>query len=138
MASLTIKRSIAVIAIVTEKFKEELIAELREAADTTQRKIDQMEFQARRYLADVQKTDHNRALPGRQQIEAEKQKHEALKKEFLGKITEIDGLELGTEYPRGTLEGVVDLQEGDNLEDKLGKAELVIKDGIITEVRGAD
>lgn len=138
MPSLTVKRSVAVIAIVTEKFKEEVVAELREAVDATQQKIDRMEFQARRYLADVQKTDLNQAMAVRQQIEAEKQKHEALKKEFLDKITEIDGLEIGSEYPRGTMEGLGEIQEGDNLAEKLGKAEVVIKDGVITEVRGAD
>ena len=135
MPGITVKRAVQLQAIVTDQLKEELVAELQEAADTTQQRIDQIEFQSRRYLAEVQKADLSKAMSLRQQIEAEKQKHELLKKEFLDKITEVQGLDLGAEFPRGTLEGLVELKEGDNLEAKLAGAEVIIKDGIVIEVR---
>jgi hypothetical protein len=135
MPGITVKRAVQLQAIVTDQLKEELVAELQEAADTTQQRIDQIEFQSRRYLAEVQKADLSKAMSLRQQIEAEKQKHELLKKEFLDKITEVQSLDLGAEFPRGTLEGLVELKEGDNLEAKLAGAEVVIKDGIVIEVR---
>jgi hypothetical protein len=133
--SLTIKRPVQVTVIVTEEFKQELAEELQEAADNTQRRIEQMEFQGRRALADVQRTDLNQAMALRQQLEAEKKKYEALKKEMLDRLEEVKGLQLDSEYPRGTLEGVVEVKAGDNLFDKLSKAQVVIKDGVVQEIR---
>jgi len=135
MARITIRRPVALQVIVTEEFKEQLVAELQEAADDTQRTIDQMDFQARRYLADLQRTNLQQAMQMRQQIDAERNKQEALKKEFLDRITEAKTLELDTEFPRGTLEGMVEISEGDHLFDKLGKAQVVIKDGAVIEIR---
>jgi hypothetical protein len=135
MASLTITRPITLRVIVTEEFKQEMEAELQEAADTTQRRIDQIDFQARRILADLQRTDLNQAMQVRQQIEAEKDRHESAKKELLERAKQVRELELGSEFPRGTLEGTVEIKEGDNLYDKLAKTEIVIKDGIVVEIR---
>jgi hypothetical protein len=135
MASLTITRPITLRVIVTEEFKQEMEAELQEAADTTQRRIDQIDFQARRILADLQRTDLNQAMQVRQQIEAEKDRHESAKKELLERAKQVRELELGSEFPRGTLEGTVEIKEGENLYDKLAKTEIVIKDGIVVEIR---
>ena len=135
MASLTVKRPVAVIAIVTEQFKQELTKELQEAADDTQRRIEHLEFQSRKYVSDLQRTDLTRAMALRQQLEAEKQKHESLKKELLDRLTEVQGLEMDSEFPRGTIEGTVEVNPGDNLFEKVGNAQIVVKDGIIVEVR---
>jgi len=135
--SLTVKRSIAVLVIVTESFKEELKAELQEAVEATQRRIDQMEFQSRRFLADLQRTDLTQAMSARRQIEAERRRHEALRDDVKRQLEEAEKLELGTEFPRGTLEGVVELKQGDDLLQKLSASQIVIKDGVIIEVREA-
>jgi len=135
MASLTITRPIALKVIVTEQFKQEMEAELQEAADTTQRRIDQIDFQARRLLADLQRTDLNQAMQVRQQIEAEKGRHESMRKDLLERVKEARELELGSEFVRGSLEGTVEIKEGDNLYDKVGKTEVVVKDGIVIGIR---
>ena len=133
--SVTVKRSIGVQVVVTETFRGELKAELQEAAEATQRRIDQMDLQGRRFLADLQRTDITQAMSARRQIEAEKRRHEALKQDILRQMEEADKLELGGEYPRGTLEGVVELKQGDDLFKKLSGAEVVVKDGVIVEIR---
>ena len=135
MPSLTVNRSIAVQVIVTEKFKEELKTELQAAADASQQRIDQMEFQSRRYLADLQRTDLSQAMNARRQIEAERNRQEALRQDIVRQLEEADKLELDSEYPRGTLQGVVELNEGDDLVQKLSAAQIVVKDGLIVEVR---
>ena len=135
MGSVTVKRSIGVQVIVTESFKAELKAELEEAAETAQRRMDQMEMQSRRVLADLQRTDLTQAMSARRQIEAEVRRHQALKQDILRQIEETEKLELGSEYARGTLEGVVDLTEGDDLIKKLSGSQIVVKDGVIVEVR---
>lgn len=135
MATLTIMRPISLRVIVTEQFKQEMEKELQEAADTTQRRIDQIDFQARRVLAELQRTDLTQAMQVRQQIEAEKGRQESAKKELLDRVQEVRELAMGSEFPRGTLEGVVDIKEGDNLYDILTGGEIVIKDGVVIEIR---
>ncbi len=137
MSRVTVKRNITVQVIVTEKFKEELQEELREAADTTQRRIDQMEFRSRRVLAELQRTDLSQAMSARQQFEAEKRRQEALKQEILQELERVETLEMGSEYPRGTLESTVELQPGDDLLEKLTGCQIVVKDGVVVEIRNS-
>ncbi len=135
---LTVKRTVTLMVIVTEQFKEEMRAELNEAIEGTQRRMDQMDFQSRRFLADLQRTDLQQAMGARRQIEAERRRHEALKQELADQLTEIEGLDIGSEYQRGTLESEVELSVGDDLVKKLAGATVVMKDGVITEIREAE
>jgi len=137
MSSVTVKRSIGVQVIVTEAFREELKAELQSAADEAQRRVEQIELQSRRVLADIQRTDLTQAMNARRQIEAEVRRHEAVKQDIVRQIEETEKLELGSEYSRGTLEGVVELTEGDDLLKRLSGSQVVIKDGVVVEVREA-
>ena len=135
MSSITVKRSIGVRVIVSEEFKAELKSELQEAATETQRRIDQMDIHSRRLLADLKKTDLSQAMQARKQIEAERQRHDALRQDIQRQLQEVDKLEIGSEYPRGTVEGVVELHQGDDLVQKLSGSQIVVKDGIIVELR---
>jgi hypothetical protein len=137
MAGLMVTRAVTVRAIVTEQLKKELIEELQGMADETQRRIDQMDFEARRYLAELQRTNLTQAMAVRKQIEAEKSKQEGAKKDILERISDVEKLELGSEFPRMTLEGAVEIAQGDNLYDKLARAEILIKDGVVVEIRNA-
>jgi hypothetical protein len=137
MAGLMVTRAVTVRAIVTDQLKKELIEELQGMADETQRRIDQMDFEARRYLAELQRTNLTQAMAVRKQIEAEKSKQEGAKKDILERISDVEKLELGSEFPRMTLEGAVEIAQGDNLYDKLARAEILIKDGVVVEIRNA-
>ena len=101
MAKVQVKRSIAVLVIVTEKFREELQAELREAAETAQQRIDQMEFRSRRVLADLQRADLTQAMTARRQFEAERRRQEAIRQEILNDLEEAGKLEVEASTPAG-------------------------------------
>jgi len=120
---------------VTEQFREELKAELQDAIEATQRRGDQMDFQSRRYLADLQTTDIIQAMNARRQIEAEKRRQEAFKQDLNQQLAEVDKLELDSEFPRGNIEGTVDLNVGDDLMKKAAGTTIVVKDGVIIEIR---
>ncbi|MFB3882050.1 MAG: YlqD family protein [Armatimonadota bacterium] len=137
MAGLTIRRSVEVIAVVTEQFKQELKAELQLAAEEAQRRTDQMELQSRRLLADLQRTDLTQAMSARRQIEAERRRADAVKQDIQRQIEEAEKLELGSEYPRGTLESTTELNQGDDLIKKLTGTQILVKDGVIVEIREA-
>jgi len=50
-------------------------------------------------------------------------------------VQEARELQLNTEYTQGTLDGMVDVSVGDNLFDKISRTEILVKDGIVLEIR---
>jgi len=135
MDNIKVRQDVALIFIVTEELKERLQQELSNAEKEMQAQIEQFDFQARNALAELQRTDLNRAMAARQQIDAEKRRLEAMKNEVSDRKKEIEELSIGNEYPRGTIEGTIAVKIGDNLFEKLAGNQIVVKDGIITEIR---
>ncbi|MHB9132273.1 MAG: YlqD family protein [Armatimonadota bacterium] len=135
METLRLRQDIGLIFIVTEDLKTRLTEEVKAAVDDVQSQIDQFDFRARHALAELQRTDLNRAMAARQQIDAEKRRIEAVKRELEDRQKEIDALTVGSEYPRGSIEGMVDVAMGDNLFEKLAGYQVVVKDGAVVEIR---
>ena len=135
MDTLRVRQDVGLVFLVTETLKSRLMDEFVAAGEEVQRQIDQFDFRARQALAELQRTDLNRAMAARQQIDAEKQRLEAVKRELQDRRREIEQLEIGSEYPRGTIEGQVDVQVGDNLFEKIAGVQLLVKDGTIIEIR---
>ncbi len=135
METLRLRQDVSLIFIVTEELKTQLLEELNAAGEEIQRQIDQFDFRARHALAELQRADLTRAMAARQQIDAEKRRLDAVKHELVDRRKEIDALELGSEYPRGTIEGQAEVALGDNLFEKLAGIQLVVKDGLVTEIR---
>jgi len=133
--TIIIKRPVFLKVIVTEEFKNQMTKELEEAAKRVETGIDRMDFQARQVIVDLQKQDINRAIKFRQQYEVERSRQESIKNDLLGKLKEIQQLNLGDEYTQGTLESYVEVKEGDNLEEIMTNTEIVTKGGIVTEIR---
>lgn len=133
--TITIKRPVLLKVIVTEEFKKGMLSELQEAVNKVESGIQQMEFQTRRYLSDLQRTDLNQAARFRQQVESEKNKQEAMRRDLQQKIKDIENLSLGEEFLQGTIESLAEIQKGDDLHKVLSQTEVVIKDGIILEIR---
>lgn len=130
-----VKRPITVIALVTEAFKQQLITDIEESIQQVNNNIETLDAQARRYLFQLQTADPAQMNAFRRQIDAEKARVEGMKSELQGRLNEAQQLEIGSEFPRGTLDSYVDINVGDNLVDRLGRAEVVIKDDIIIEFR---
>lgn len=135
MDSLRLRQDVGLIFIVTDELKARLLDELNAAAQDVQQQIDQFDFRARHALAELQRADLNRAMAARQQIDAEKRRLEAVKNEVNDRRKEIESLTIGSEYPRGTIEGVVEVNVGDNLFEKLAGVQVVVKDGTVEEIR---
>jgi type I restriction-modification system DNA methylase subunit len=130
-----LNRQVVLKAVVTPQLKESLIAEVQEAIARVNETQDQLEVQSRRVMLELQRTDLNRAMAFRQQLDAEKRKHTDLKEELDEWLKEYQELEMGTEFVRGVLEGTVEVSQGDNLREKLGQAEILTEDDLIKEIR---
>jgi TolA-binding protein len=130
-----VKRQILHKCIVTPRLKSDLQAEVNAAIEQIDQQLNQMEVQARRLMLDLQRTDLQRAMAFRQQVDVEKRRQEDARKELQQRLEDIASLEMGSEFVRGVLEGYVDLNAGDNVVEKLGRAEILTEDDIIREVR---
>ncbi|MBM3474919.1 MAG: hypothetical protein FJX75_16780 [Armatimonadetes bacterium] len=135
MASVTIKRSVLLKAVVTERLKAEVTAELQEAADEIARRIEELDTAGRRYITDLQRTDLQRAMALRTQVETEKKRQQEVREGLLARREAVGKWEMGDEVVRGTIEGVVEVNEGDNLAVLLGGTEVVVEDDIVKAIR---
>src|SRR3970282_1624212 len=108
--AITIARPVVIKAIVTESFKRLYTQELQTAIARVDELVTQIDTQIRRTELERQITPQARAR-------------------------EVEALELNSEFPQGTVESFTEVNIGDNLFQKLGRTELVVKDGIIIEVR---
>ena len=133
MASITVQRPVVIKAIVTEAFKRLYIADLEEAIKRVDAIVQQIDVQSRRFELERQVTPQTRNI--RAQLEMERQRQEATRMEIQARLREAEDLQLNTEFIQGTIEGTVDVSVGDNLFDKISRTEIVVKDGIVLEIR---
>lgn len=132
-----LKRVVMVKAIVTEAFKQNLVKELERAVGNIDTQTTQMSERSKAYLDGLKKKGLNqKAVAFKHQMEDERNRQAAAKADLTMKIAEAQKLQLGSEFVQGPLEGPVHVSIGDNLYKKVGGAEIIVKDGIIQEVRG--
>lgn len=132
--ALIIKRPVVVKNIVTEQFKEQVIGELRAAIQQIELRLQQMEFQGRRMVADLQKRDQQRAAGLRSELQQEKQRQLQLKANLEERLEEVLSLEIGSEFISGTYDAPVKVEVGDDIRAKLSQAEILVKDGIVVQI----
>ncbi len=130
-----LKRVVALKVVVTEKFKTELTSGLRRAIERIDASQGQIQFQLDRYVNEIAKTDLNQASQIRARLNEEKERLSEARSEMEARLREVETLAIGSEYERGQLEGLVEVNVGDNLFDKLGGTEIILKDGIVVEIR---
>ncbi len=130
---ITVVRPVVVKAIVTEAFKRQYLSELEDTVSRVDTVIAQIDTQIRRTELERQITPQARAI--RQQLEVERSRQEAARMELAARIKEAEGLELQSEFSQGTIESMVELNIGDNFFTRLARAEVIIKDGIVIEIR---
>lgn len=118
MNFLEIKRPVLIKVIVTEKFKNQMLSESHEAIASIEKDIAALQ-NASGAAPDVEK-----------QIEYLK----SMKQEFLAKIDDFEKVGTGQTLAFRTVEGITQIKSGDNLFEKLTKAEVVIKDWIVQEI----
>jgi len=133
MASITVQRPVVIKTIVTDAFKRLYIADLEEAIKRVDMIVQQIDVQARRFELERQVTPQTRNM--RAQLELERTRQEAARIELQARVQEARELQLNTEYTQGTLDGMVDVSVGDNLFDKISRTEIIVKDGIVLEIR---
>ncbi|MBP7497558.1 MAG: hypothetical protein KA792_07855 [Bacteroidales bacterium] len=134
--TIELKRVIMVKAIVTPDFKFNLVKELEKSVNNLNLQIETIDKQSESYikmLSDSGRIDEISVL--KHKLAEEKSRIMISKNELHDKINEAKNLQLGTEFIQGPLEGPVNVKVGDNLYAKVGAAEIIVKDGIIIDIK---
>ena len=137
--AIELKRVVMVKAVVTQAFKDNLMKELDRAIKNLDMQGQQMDFQSKTYMEDLKKKGMISQMTAfKHQLEEEKGRQAAAKADLQAKIEEAKKLVLNTEFIQGPLEGPVTVKMGDNLYKKIGAAEILVKDGVVQEIRNAE
>jgi len=141
--SIQLTRQIAVRTIVTENFKKQVSEEIARNLQQIETEMQQMEFRVKRAIADLEKHAGNLATVDdrtqignlRAQLEAEKIRLNQLKEDMQSQSKALVELPIGSVVTQFTLESPVELKVGENLFQKLEGGELLVKDGVIQEIK---
>jgi hypothetical protein len=134
MESMILKCPVTVKAKVTEQLKSQLAAEIQDAIKKADGELQQIEFHAKRVMAEQAKVDAGGLTALRQQIDAEKHKRVEFKNHMLEKLKETAALEIGAEIVQGNMERMVTVGLGDDLHSLMA-AEILLEDGKIIAFR---
>ena len=141
--SLLLKRPVNLKVIVTTRWKEEMQQQLQAQIDQVDNQMQQIEMQGQRAITEIQK--QSVSPPGPEttqqidniQLQVNQKKSEFLeqKNQFLQQMQQVQTVELEQEVVQGQLESFFRVEKGENLVKKLN-VEVVIRDGVIEEIRG--
>ena len=135
--SIELKRVVMIKAVVTEAFKQNLVNELERAINNLDAQGGQMGERGTQYLENLKKKGlMQKAAAFKHQMDEEKSRQAAAKADLMMKVEEAKKLQIGSEFIQGPLEGPVNVSLGDNLYKKVGGAEILVKDGVIQDIRG--
>ncbi|HEY9677881.1 MAG TPA: YlqD family protein [Drouetiella sp.] len=141
--SIALVRQIAVRAIVTENFKNQVGQEISRNLQQIDAELQQLEFKGKRAIADIEKRTAGVVTADarvqmetiRQQVEAEKMRLLQLKEEMQGQFQALTELPLGSVVTQFTVENPVEVRVGENIFQRLEGGEILVKDGVIQEIR---
>lgn len=120
--------------VVTDDFKKRYASQLKGLVSEVNVELEKIRTTEQQFLLKVNSMDYNYVMQVREQLEREKATRENTIRELEERMKEMDAMVIDSIFTQGTLDGFVDLNVGDNLENRLGKAEIVIKDGVIQSI----
>jgi len=130
----TLKRTVTIKALVTPKFKEYMEFELNEGVRQSQTKLDQSEQRVKELGDSVRQGGTPETTAQYARLEAEKVQIKQGIQEIKERINHIKGLELDSYFVQGMVDGFVNVNVGDNLYERLGAMEIVVKDGLVKSI----
>ncbi|NQY73767.1 MAG: hypothetical protein HRT90_03295 [Candidatus Margulisbacteria bacterium] len=133
--SVTLKRSVTIYAVVTNELKKFLKEDIQNSVSSNKK---QLELSEKQYKGVLKTLKGPEAVSSRtalnSQFQHEKNKLELLIKDMQDKLHDVDKLKKDTLFNQGTVDGFVTIKDGDNLYEKLGAMEIIIKDGMVQTI----
>lgn len=126
-----ILQTVVVKQILTENSRQKLLDKYLERKLQLQKECDQLHFELKR----LEKTKKFQISGLKNHFEKEIQKRNEKEKLLEFQIEQLHMLPLGSELKEKEVQALIDLKVGDNWEEKIRQPAIIIKDGIITEIR---
>ena len=134
MDQITLRIPVVIKSKVTQELKEKILKETDQILTDIDREMQNLEFQAKRMMAEQAKLDAQGLISLRAQVEEQKQRLAAAKEKARNDRSQAEQLEIGSEIRQGQLEQTVTVKIGDDLNQLMGM-ELLLEDGKITAFR---
>lgn len=142
-SKLLLKRNTIIKAIVTPRWKEEVQQQLQGQINQIDTQLQQLEMQAQQMISEIQKQSIQPPGPQVQQqiesvkMQANQRQREMLdqKNQILQNLQQVQTLEMGQEVASGQMDSFFYLERGDDLIKKM-QVEVVLRDGVVEEIRG--
>ncbi|NJN71830.1 MAG: hypothetical protein HC799_02930 [Limnothrix sp. RL_2_0] len=141
--TVTLKRPINLKVIVTPRWKEEVQQQLQGQITNLDSQLQQVDVQGNRTINEIKQQSISPLPPqvtqqiDNIQLQVNQKKSELLEKknQALQQLQQVQTLELDQEFFQGQMESFFEIKKGDNLVKKLN-VEIIVRDGIVEEIRG--
>ena len=139
--SISIKRSIAIKAIVTPTWKEDAEKELSKAISTVDQQLSQLEQEGQQIVSNIRSQSVNPLDPRvqeqvgqvQQQVASKRNELEEQKRNLLQQQSQVRDLKMDEIVDQGQVDSFCDVSVGDNLIKKM-QVSITVKDGIIQSI----
>lgn len=135
-----LKRAVNIKVIVTPRWKEETLQILQSQINQIDARTQQIDVQVQRAITELKKQPASPQVTEQIssiQFQANDEKSKLLdqKNQILTQLTQVQTLEMEQEVNQGQLDGYFTVKVGENLIEKM-QVEVVIRDGVVQELRG--
>ena len=138
---ISIKRSIAIKAIVTPTWKEDAEKELSNAISAVDQQLSQLEQEGQQIVSNIRSQSVNPLDPRvqeqvgqvQQQVGAKRNELEEQKRNLLQQQSQVRDLKMDEIVDQGQVDSFCDVSVGDNLIKKM-QVSITVKDGIIQSI----
>ena len=139
--SISIKRSIAIKAIVTPTWKEDAEKELSKAISNIDQQLSQLEQEGQQIVNNIRSQSVNPLDPRvqeqvsqvQQQVAAKRNEIEEQKRNLLQQQSQVRELKMDEIVDQGQVDSFCDVTVGDNLIEKM-QVSIIVKDGVIQSI----
>ena len=139
--SISIKRSIAIKAVVTPTWKEDAEKELSKAISNIDQQLSQLEQEGRQIVNNIRSQSVNPLDPRvqeqvsqvQQQVPAKRNEIEEQKRNLLQQQSQVRELKMDEIVDQGQVDSFCDVTVGDNLIEKM-QVSITVKDGVIQSI----
>ena len=139
--SISIKRSIAIKAIVTPTWKEDAEKELSKAVSNIDQQLSQLEQEGQQIVNNIRSQSVNPLDPRvqeqvgqvQQQVAAKRNEIEEQKRNLLQQQSQVRELKMDEIVDQGQVDSFCDVSVGDNLIEKM-QVSITVKDGVIQSI----
>lgn len=126
-------KKVVVKQILTEESRTKLKEQFLSRQYQISKELKQLEFVLHKKMKENKSASYQTSL--KESFNKEVAKRKERLRQFELKLGQLDELEIGAELREGTIQMIEQVEEGDNWEEIMKGTEIVIKDGLVYELR---